>query len=169
MPVFKVITKYSALYHGKVPAYKYHDELAIHDVLTYVLRPDKAKVEYVGGFSVNPELAEDQFEIVARNYGKDFGIRLRHMVLSFAKWEKADPLIAKNIAFNIAAYYASEYQIVYAVHTDSRYLNIHFVMNSVSYATGKKYDGTRDDYYEFIAYMERILKGYGFQLWVKQD
>ena len=157
-----MITKDSALYHGKVPEYKYHDELAIHDVLTYVLDPKKA--EHIGGFAVNPEMAEAQFEIVARNYGKDFGIRLRHMVLSFAEFEKVDPLVAKSIAINIAAYYADDYQIVYAVHTDARCLNIHFVMNSVSYRTGKKYGGKKDDYYQFLGYMERILKGYGLQL-----
>ena len=162
--MFKVVTKKSVSYHGKTPENKYHDEMSLHNVLAYVMDPRKTNADLIGGFAVNPEMAEDQFEMIARNYGKDFGIRLRHMVLSFSEREKVDPFVAKNIAYQIAAYYAYDYQIIYAVHTDSRCLNIHFVMNSVSYRTGKKYDGKKEDYYHFLEYMERILRSYGMQL-----
>lgn len=169
MPVFKVVTRYSRDYQGKIPEHKYHDDQAIPNVVNYVLDPNKTEPKLTGGFGVNPFMAADQFEIVARNYGKDFGIRLRHMVLSFSDQEKVDVYQARGIAYRIAAYYGAEYQIFFAVHTDAAHINIHFVMNSVSYRTGQKYGGEKSDYYRFLDYMRSILREYGLQLWEQRD
>ena len=169
MPVFKVVTKYSgenSKYHTEK---KYHDKDAIDDVVSYVIRSDKTTADLVGGFCVNPFMAADQFRIIARIYNKDFGIHLRHMVMSFSKAEAINIRDAKNIAYQIAAYYAEQYQILYAVHIDAKHLNIHFVMNTVSYRTGMKYDGSKQDYYDFQMYMKRILKCYGLTLYVASD
>lgn len=91
------------------------------------------------------------------------------MVLSFGREEQVDAQTAKRIAYQIAEYYADNYQIVYAVHTDAAHINIHFVMNTVSYRTGRKYGGDRDDYHRFIGYMWQILKSYGLCLREERD
>lgn len=167
MSVFKVITGASSSYQGEDAEKKYHDTDAIQDVIAYVLNPAKTHPSYIGGFSVNPQMAAAQFEIVARVNGKAFGIRLRHMVLSFEPGEPVSKDLAKQIAYQVAAYYGDEYQIIYAVHLDKPHLHIHFVMNTVSYRTGTKYDGSKRDYYRFIDHMKNVLRGYGFYLTVQ--
>lgn len=164
MPVFKVVTRHSVPYQGGIPEKKYHDSDAVRNVLRYVLDDKKTDRGLYGGFSANPEIAADQFEIVARNFGKNFGTHLRHMVMSFGEEEYVDVHTAKCIAYQIAEYYADDYQIVYAVHTDAKHINIHFVMNTVSYRTGKKYGGDRADYHRFIEHMWSVLKDYGLSL-----
>lgn len=167
MPVFKVVTRHSAPYRGSIPEKKYHDPYAVSNVIGYILDDKKTNQDLCGGFSVNPAMAIDQFEIVARNYGKNFGTHLRHMVLSFGKEENVDAYTAKCIAYQVAEYYADKYQIVYAVHTDAKHINIHFVMNTVSYRTEKKYGGDRDDYHRFLGHMWSVLRSYG--LYLKED
>ena len=88
--------------------------------------------------------------IVAILYGKNHGVRLRHSVLSFEEKEHISHSVANMIADSIALYYASEYQIVYAVHEDTDTVHIHFVMNQVSYTDGHKYSGSKQKYYDFI-------------------
>lgn len=148
---------------------KYHDDEALADVIGYVLRKDKTSNELVGGIAVDPWHAEEQFRIVAQAYGKDFGVRLRHMVLSFSPEEGIDAHDAKNIASQVAAYYGYDYQILWAVHLDGKTVHIHMVMNMVSYRTGVKYDGSKADYYSFQAHINAVLVPYGLYVMAKSD
>ena len=169
MPVFKVVTQNKEPFGNHNQPGKYHDKDAYDDVISYVLDSDKTTEDLVGGCGVNPYMAVDQFKIIARIHHKDFGVHLRHMVLSFSKKEPIGIQQAKSIAYQIAAYYAEQYQILYAVHIDAEHLNIHFVMNTVSYRTGMKYEGKKQDYYQFIDHMKQTLGWYGLNLYVFTD
>ena len=84
MAILKVKTQVREDLRSQVGNKKYHDNQAVGDVLNYVLREDKVQDSYMGGFAVNPALAADQFEMVAEAYEKNYGVRLRHMILSFS-------------------------------------------------------------------------------------
>lgn len=148
---------------------KYHDDQAVEDVMKYILRDDKVQEGCVGGFAVNPSMAEEQFKMIAQVYGKDYGVRLRHMILSFSPNEEIDLYDVKNIAYQVASYYGNNYQIVWACHTDARCLNVHMVMNTVSFQTGMKYDGSKADYYGFEKHINGVLEPYGTYVEMKSD
>lgn len=169
MAVFKVKTQVREDLRSQVGDQKYHDENATEDVLKYIMREDKVENGYVGGFAVNPTSAADQFEMIAQVYGKNYGVRLRHMILSFSPEEKIDAYDAKNIAYQVASYYGNDYQIVWACHTDARCLNVHMVMNTVSYQTGKKYDGSKADYYDLKNHINEVLRPYGTYVEMQSD
>jgi hypothetical protein len=169
MAILKVKTQVREDLRSQVGNKKYHDDQAVEDVLNYILREDKVQDGYMGGFAVNPALAADQFEMVAEAYGKNYGVRLRHMILSFSPEEKIDAYDAKNIAYQVASYYGNEYQIVWACHTDARCLNVHMVMNTVSYQTGMKYSGNKDDYYRFEKHINAVLQPYETYVEMKSD
>lgn len=84
MAILKVKTQVKASLREQVGEQKYHDDEAVQDVLRYILREDKAPRELIGGFAVTPFLAAEQFTMIAQAYGKDFGAKLRHMILSFS-------------------------------------------------------------------------------------
>lgn len=169
MAILKVKTQVREDLRSQVGDKKYHDNQAVADVLHYILREDKVQDGDMGGFAVNPALAADQYEMIAEAYGKNYGVRLRHMILSFSPKEKIDAYDAKNIAYQVASYYGNEYQIVWACHTDARCLNIHMVMNTVSYQTGMKYSGSKDDYYRFGKHINTVLQPYGTYVELKSD
>lgn len=169
MAILKVKTQVREDMRSQVGNKKYHDDQAVEDVMKYILREDKVREGCVGGFAVNPSLAANQFEMIAEVYGKNYGVRLRHMILSFSPSEEIDLHDTKNIAYQVASYYGNDYQIVWACHTDARCLNVHMVMNTVSYQTGMKYDGSKADYYGFEKHINTVLQPYGTYVEMKSD
>lgn len=164
MPYFKVVTSHSCEYQDKFPEQKYHDEESIHDVIDYIFRASKTRIDCVGGIAVNPAMAEIQFTTVANSFGKNYGVRLRHMVLSFSPEENISLDNLKQIAYQVASYFGSDYQIIFAIHLDSTHPHVHFVQNTVSYRSGKKYSGSKKDYGVFVDYLKTLLKQYGYPI-----
>ena len=107
---------------------KYFDKNAYHDISNYICNP--AKAAYVGGAGVSSlETAGAEMEQVAIKFGKNSGKRLRHSVLSFDSKENVSPEKANAYAQKIIQFYAPEYQIAYAVHTNTDNVHIHLAMN----------------------------------------
>lgn len=165
MPILKVIYHQDEAMVQRTGARKYQDDLALDDVISYCMVPSKTPTCVIGGFGVNLNQAAYEMKRLSEAYGKFRGLRLRHMILSFSKQEIErfrshvyDSL--SRIAYYAASYYGGQYQIIYSLHEDSANLHIHFVMNVVSFLTGKKYSGTKEDYYRFQDYLGSFLWEY---------
>lgn len=171
MAIYSVITKVNpnldTMFPGKeFPNKKFSDEKSYQDLIYYVTRSDKAS--WVGGYAVNtnPSYAISEMANLTRAYGKSWGVRVRHSVLSFSKEERDileefGDIVGEvgYIADVIARYYGGNYQILYAVHSDRiDNIHIHFVMNTINYNTGYKFNGKKSEYYPFISYMAKFLK-----------
>jgi len=144
---------------------KYQDDLALENVISYCTNENKTPHRLIGGFGVNLNQAAYEMQRLAEAYDNYNGVRLRHMVLSFSRQEVRrfrshvyDALL--KIADYAARYYGGQYQIIYTIHKDSCYPHIHFVMNTVNFLTGKKYPGTKEDYYRFQHYLGSFLAEY---------
>ena len=161
MALLKVMHNKNTPSSPRFPGKKYHDENSFYDVIPYCYNPKKTKSGYIACFGAAVQYAAEQMDGLAQAYGKANGIRLRHMMLSFHPSEKITPAYAYQIAYQAAWYYAREYQILFAVHDNKQPLHIHFVMNMVSYIDGHKYAGKREDYYDFLGYLAKILKPFG--------
>ena len=154
---------------------RYQDDMALADVISYCMDRQKTPSNGVGGFGVNLDQPAYEMQRLAEAYGKYTGLRLRHMVLSFSKAEikrfRRHVLANLNrIAYFAASYYGYQYQIVYSIHEDSDHPHIHFIMSTVNYRTGKKYSGSKADYYQFQNYLGSFLKEYyGLQLITVRD
>lgn len=154
---------------------KYFDENAVDDVISYVQRPDKTPHHLVNGYGVYLPQAAHEMNEIARIFGKQSGLHLRHFVVSFSENEirifrKHTYEMLYHIAQYAAAYYGHEYQIIFAVHEDAKHPHIHFVMNTVNFNTGKKYRGDKKDYYNFLTYLGSFLQEqYGFILTPVKD
>ena len=150
MPVFKVIYR-PGPYVTDTGLPKYHDDEALEMVISYCQDTAKTGGQYIGGFGVNVAQAACEMNLLAWAYGADKGLRLRHWILAFSSDEVKQfgsnvyPML-DHIARQAAAYYGSQYQIIYAVHMDRDHPHIHFVMNTVNYVTGRKYPGDKADY-----------------------
>jgi len=134
---------------------KYFDNDAYQTVLSYIFNPNKAA--YTGGCNItSPELAAKEMEQVAIDFNKNSGKHLRHSVLSFNQNEDVSPELAAELAPKLCQHYAPEYQIAYAVHTNTDRVHIHLVMNQISYVDGHRYRGKKKDYYDFRKHMKRV-------------
>lgn len=160
MAVFKVKYKVNSCFQH-INFKKYQDNDVFFDVLNYIVNPIKTPNHYIGSVNINEAShAAEEMSAVIRHFGKDKGVHLRHMILSFWPEEKVSAHQAYFLAHEIAAYYGNEYQLVFAVHEDTAAPHIHFVMNTTSFVTGLKYRGRRDDYYHFQAHIKEMLWDY---------
>lgn len=139
---------------------KYHDYTSKEDVINYILNPDKTPSGFVGFINVdqnNPALSMHQ---CAAQHGKDKGIQLRHIVVSFYEHEIPDHDTANSIAKELMFYIGQQYQALYAVHENTDYIHFHLAFNNIS-LTGKRYYGTKKEYYAITNTLRIILKKYG--------
>ena len=155
---------------------KYKDDDALRDVIGYVCNPEKAG-GCVGGWAVDPNHAAYEMELLAKLFHNNQGVRLRHWTIAFAEYElcglerrhHCDCITALyHMGAQLSAYYKDQYQIVYAVHGGDR-PHLHFVMNTVSYVGGKKFSGSKADYYQYEKYAKRVAHDYGLTLYTAKD
>lgn len=121
--------------------YMNHDalEILIHG---YVFR----KAKLIGGLSVDPVYAAEQMHLVKDLWFQNNGRQLRHFILNFSDKESSHISGPESLyvgAYQVCGYFADEYQIVFGVHYKDERWHIHFVMNNVSFVTGKRYRDTK--------------------------
>lgn len=128
---------------------------------TSILQPQKTPGGFIGCIGADPQNISNSMRETAASFKKDSGVRLRHMVLSFAPSEISSPEVAYQIGCDIIAHNYGDYQAAFAVHQYTPNLHIHFVFNSVSYTDGHQYYGKRREYYSLVNSIAKILRGYG--------
>ena len=155
---------------------KYKDDDALWDVIGYVCNPEKTG-GCVGGWAVDPNHAAYEMELLAKLFHNNQGVRLRHWTIAFAEYElcglerrhHCDCITALyRLGAQLSAYYKDQYQILYAVH-GGEHPHLHFVMNTVSYVDGKKFSGSKADYYQYEKYAKRVAHNYGLTLYTAKD
>ena len=110
-------------------------------VIAYACKDAKTNHEgqqLISGINCVPSLAFDEFMTTKRLYKQDDGRMFYHMVQSFSPEENITPEVAHEIACKFADAIPG-FEIVVATHCDADHVHSHFVINSVSFETGKKY------------------------------
>lgn len=158
---------------------KYHDDEARYDILRYILQEHKLPHRCFMGYNFPGLMIEDPtraaayyaacMDTTAAKFNKSNGVKVRQFIVSFASQELEDYRIANEIAHKLSAFYRMEYETVYAVHEDTGNLNIHIVINSVSYVDGHRYGGTRKEHHAFLNYAKAVLRPYGINLWYQSN
>lgn len=140
---------------------KYTDANALESVIAYILQSHKTPSHIIGGRGVDPKTAAESMHAVSQRFRKEYGIRLRHFIISFYPQETPQIHIIQKIAEHICNHIGKRYQIVYALHEDAAMMHLHFVFNSVSHVDGYKYHGSKEDYYTLLNFIRGILLPYG--------
>ena len=139
---------------------KYHDYESKEDVINYILNPFKIPSGFIGFMNVDPRNPVLSMHQCSARYGKDKGVQIRHFVVSFDKAEVRDSATANAIATEFMNYLGQEYPVLYAVHENTDQIHFHMAFNNVS-LTGKRYYGTKAEYYAMTNVFKSILRKYG--------
>ena len=119
----------------------------LRDVMDYATQDYKTEEQrYVSGVNCAPEIARDQMMMVKRQFGKEGGIIAFHGYQSFAPGEVTSEQ-AHEIGVELAQrLWGDKFQVVVATHLDREHIHNHFVLNSVSFVDGKKYNDCKSTY-----------------------
>lgn len=114
-------------------------------VLHYAARPQKVTrydetTAFVTGVACSAENAYREMQSIKQQFGKTGGILAIHAYQSFKPGE-VTPQECHEIGVNLARHlWGSRYQVLVTTHLDKDHLHNHFVVNSVSYTDGRKFD-----------------------------
>ncbi len=123
------------------------DLQGLRDVMDYATQDYKTEEQrFVSGVNCIPEIARDQMMMVKRQFGKEGGIAAFHGYQSFVPGE-VTPEQAHEIGVELAKkLWGDRFQVIVATHLDREHIHNHFVLNSVSFVDGKKYNDCKATY-----------------------
>ena len=137
----------------------------LEDVLDYVSNGEKTNQKYyVSGINCDPDQASVEFQTVKQNYEKTDGVLAFHAIQSFKPGE-IDAERTHQIGMELAAkMWGDRFQVVVCTHLDKEHPHNHFVVNSVSFADGRKFDNNRKDYERFSSLSDDLARKYGLSV-----
>ncbi len=156
---------YAANEHKTTGTHTVHYYQALTDVLDYIEQPEKTHdVQYITGIYCDERNARDEFVNVKRMFDKNDGIQCFHAIQSFAPGE-ADPETVHEIGVKLAErMWGDRFQVLVTTHLDKDHLHNHFVINSVSYLDGKKYNLSKGEKRKLRNMSDAICREYGLSV-----
>ena len=141
------------------------DLQGLRDVMNYTMQDYKTeKQHYVSGINCSPDIARQQMIMTKKRYGKEDGIVAFHGYQSFTPGE-VTPDLAHEIGLKLAQeLWGDRFEVVVATHLDKDHIHSHFVLNSVSFKDGKKYNDCKATYKLMRETSDRLCREYGLSI-----
>lgn len=123
------------------------DLQALRDVMNYATNDFKTEKQfYVTGLNCVPEIARDQMALTKQRFGKENGIVAFHAYQSFAPGE-VTPDQAHALGIELAKrLWGDRFEVIVATHLNTHCCHNHFVVNSVSFVDGGKFNDCKAFY-----------------------
>ena len=162
--IWKVVTHLDqvvdyAVDHNKTDLSNFKD---LNDLMDYAMNGDKTeKSLYISGINCDPNNATKEMIMIKDKYLKKDGILAWHAYQSFKEGE-VTPDEAHKIGLELAnEMWGDRFQVVVTTHLNTKHYHNHFVLNSVSFLDGKKYNADRNSYAEFRRLNDLICMEHG--------
>ncbi len=137
------------------------DIQGLRDVMNYATQDYKTEKQfYVSGINCLPETARQQMLLTKKRWAKEGGIVAFHGYQSFAPGEVTSEL-AHEIGLKLAKeLWGERFEVIVATHLDKAHLHSHFVLNSVSFTDGKRYNDCKTTYALMRRTSDRLCREY---------
>lgn len=128
-------------------------------------RDSSSLSRYVTGVNCFPATAREEMMAVKKRYGKEDGIVAFHGYQSFAPGE-ATPDAAHEIGIRLAKeLWGERFQVIVATHLDKEnHIHNHFVLNSVSFTDGYRYNDCTETYMEMRKASDKLCREFGLSV-----
>ena len=146
------------------PSWSKDEYQTMRDVMDYAMDDFKTEQQYyVTALNCNADCAREQMQMTKRQFGKTDGILAFHGYQSFAEGE-VDADTAHRIGVELANELWPDFQVIVATHLNTHCFHNHFVLNSVSFLHGKKFNACKESYAKMRATSDRLCKEYGLSV-----
>ena len=132
---------------------------AIDDVVEYVANDLKTEQRvYVSGIRCDPDFAVHQFQRTKQHHRQTGGILAFHGYQSFKPGE-VDADTAHKIGIELAKeLWGDRFEVVVATHLNTDHYHNHFVVNSVSFCDGMKFNACKESYRKMREVSDRLCR-----------
>lgn len=121
---------------------------SIKHIINYVTKKEKTiGKKLCSAYNCNIETAAKEMQLTKELYNKTKGRTYKHFVQSFPPTENITPEQAHQIAkeFVEQCPLFTDFEVVYCTHVDKEHVHTHFVVNSVSFIDGHKFQMSKKD------------------------
>lgn len=134
----------------------------LYAALQYAADDNKTdKRMYVSGINCNAKRAYERMTATKKRFGKTGGNVAYHGYQSFQTGE-VTPEEAHKIGIETARrMWGESYEIVVSTHLNTENVHNHFVVNSVSFKTGRKFENHISDHYRLREISDAVCLDYG--------
>lgn len=139
----------------------------IKHIINYVTKKEKTLGKKLcSGYNCSIGTASREMQTTKELYGKTKGRTYKHFVQSFPPEEKITPEQAHRLAgeFVEQCPLFSGYEVVYATHVDREHIHTHFVVNSVSFMDGHKFQMSKRDLNDMKILNNKLCLEHGFSV-----
>ena len=145
--------------HNKTNLSNFKD---LNDLMDYAMNGDKTEESlYISGINCDPNNATKEMIMIKDKYLKKDGILAWHAYQSFKEGE-VTPDEAHKIGLELAnEMWGDRFQVVVTTHLNTKHYHNPFVLNSVSFLDGKKYNADKNSYAEFRRLNDLICMEHG--------
>lgn len=116
----------------------------LKNAINYITREDKTSDDLIYCKDCDIKNVLDEFKYIKELYSSTDGRQYYHFIQSFSPKDNISYELANKIGQEMCEYFKG-YQIVMTTHKDKDYVHNHFIMNSVNFETGKKYQQSLRD------------------------
>ena len=116
----------------------------LSNLVDYAKNSDKTEQElYISGINCSPDFIYEEMKTTKERFNKTNGILAFHGYQSFVAGE-VTPEVAHEIGLKLAnEMWGDKYEVLVSTHLNTNHIHNHFVINSVSFIDGKKYNSCK--------------------------
>ena len=140
---------------------------SIKHIINYITKDEKTiGKKLCSGFNCNPDTAAREMQATKRLYGKTGGRTYKHFVQSFPPEEQITPQQAHDLAqqFVESCPLFEGFEVLYSTHVDREHIHTHFVVNSVSFVDGHKFQMSKKDLEDMKILNNRLCMEHGLSV-----
>lgn len=139
----------------------------IRSIINYVTKKEKTiGKKLCSGFNCNVNTVAKEMQTTKELYGKTGGRTYKHFVQSFPPTEgitaEEAHLIAKEFIEQCPLF--EGFEVLYCTHVDKEHIHTHFVVNSVSFASGNKFQMSKKDLENMKILNNKLCLEHGFSI-----
>ncbi len=141
----------------------------IKTAIVYVCKDEKTEQKLLSGYNLSTETAYEEMQVTKLLWNKTGGRTYKHYVQSFAPDEKITPEQAHAIAneFVKSCPQFKGFEVLIATHQDREHVHTHFILNSVSFEDGHKFQQKSTELQEMKDLSDKICLEHGLSLTCK--
>ena len=143
-----------------------NSKASIGKAINYVTKREKTEEKLVSGKDCNPHTAIDEMKATKEQWGKTEGRQYKHYIQSFNPEDRITPEKAHEVGrkFVENTEKFKGHEVVIATHVDKGHIHNHFIVNSVNFENGKKFQQSKKDLEKLKNHSDRICEREGLSI-----
>lgn len=137
---------------------------SIAKAINYITKDEKTEEHLITGKDCTPATAIDEMKATKEQWNKKNGRQYKHYIQSFDVKDKITPEKAHQIGSEWAEENFKGHEVLISTHTDKGHIHNHFIVNSVNYENGKKFQQSKKDLEKLKQCSDKICEREGISV-----